>query len=745
MDKLATLVDVAMAQPKRLLWGIAAISLVAMAGMVRLDVDTDPESMLPADNADRIRNSALSEDFDLNDLIVVGIVADDTILTPERLSAVADLESEIATIDGVVAAQLIGLSTAADVSQLASPADVDRVASAVAANPLLADNVISADQTTAALFVPLQAKDDATGVAADIEDLIAADPVLSSLDTFQGGLPLAEEEFSKQMFIQMGLYAPMAGLLIFVLMLVFFRSLSLVGAAMIQAMVAVIFSMGLLMGTGNSLHIMSSMIPIFLMPIAILDSIHVLSEFFDRYPSIGDRRETLRSVYRDLIAPITYTSLTTAVAFGSLALTDIPPVRVFGIFIAVGVFAAWALTLMFIPAYVMLISEERLQRTIAKPRTSGSAVGRAMTALGSFTLRRRGVIVAAFAVGALAAIPGLTQIEVNDNPVRWFKADTEVRQATDVLNDKLPGTFSANFVLEAGAPDQLLQPDTVAAVRGLETFWTGLDVVGATASYAQVVGGTNPTEIAGALDQARSAQGALIANLITPDSSLANVRLQMNNGDNQAMREVIDRTDVYLAENPLPSGLAVNWTGETHLNMVWQDEIAKGMVVAFLSTLVVVVVLMALLFRSVRWALLGILPVLWTVLVLYGVIGYVGKDFDAPIAILSTLMLGIGVDFAIHFVQRYRDLHQVHGSAPVALRAFFEEPARALTRNALIIAVGFVPLFLASLVPYLVTGALMSTIMIFSWLATILVLPALVALVDKGPETTAPERSAGSR
>jgi predicted RND superfamily exporter protein len=139
---------------------------------------------------------------------------------------------------------------------------------------------------------------------------------------------------------------------------------------------------------------------------------------------------------------------------------------------------------------------------------------------------------------------------------------------------------------------------------------------------------------------------------------------------------------------------------------------------------------MVALFRSVRWALLSVLPVLWTVLVVYGALGLVGKDYDMPIAVLSTLVLGIGVDFAIHFVQRFREYDDEFGDRAATLRAFFEEPARALTRNALVIAIGFTPLFLSSLVPYLVVGAFLSLIIILSWLATLLMLPAIVARSD---------------
>ncbi len=114
---------------------------------------------------------------------------------------------------------------------------------------------------------------------------------------------------------------------------------------------------------------------------------------------------------------------------------------------------------------------------------------------------------------------------------------------------------------------------------------------------------------------------------------------------------------------PLPDGVTAEWAGETYLNLVWQEEMVEGMLVGFLVTLAVVLVLLAILFRSMVWALVGIAPVLWTILIVYGAIGLIGKDYDMPIAVLSTLVLGIGVDFAIHFVERFRELRADLGSS----------------------------------------------------------------------------------
>jgi predicted RND superfamily exporter protein len=625
---------------------------------------------------------------------------------------------------------------------------VDRIGRAVDQNPLLAGRVISPDKLGLAIYIPLESKDAANGVASSIEDMLERIDGPDTTKYYLAGLPLAEEAFGRDMFLQMALLAPMAGMLIFLLMLFFFRKLSLVIGAMLVAMLSVVWTMGLLTGTGFSLHIMSSMIPIFLMPIAILDSVHILSEFFDRYPQYQDRKNTLRAVYKDLTVPISYTSLTTAVAFASLSLTPIPPVQVFGLFVAFGVLAAWLLTVVFIPAFVMGLSEEGLKRSLAGkvPRQS-RVITRGLSRLGNLASKRTRIIPAVFLLLTIAAVPGVLRITVNDNPVRWFRSGNEIRVASEVLNRHFPGTYNASLILEANEPGLLADPEVAASVAALQDHWRGFSAVGQSLSYADVVaGGQGPEAIPGDQDDiirslesaAASPGGGGVAGLITEDYRKANLQILMREGDNQVMERVVDRTEAYLDGQPLPAGIETDWAGETYLNLIWQNKMVSGMFKAFLATFVVVLLLMVALFRSLRWALLAMLPMSITILFVYGAIGFSGKDYDMPLAVLSTLVLGIGVDFAIHFIERYRELvKDTPGGQGAALKRMFEEPARALTRNALIIAIGFAPMFFAALVPYVVVGTFLASIMLLSWLTSLLLLPAVIALFQKKEEKPA--------
>jgi len=150
---------------------------------------------------------------------------------------------------------------------------------------------------------------------------------------------------------------------------------------------------------------------------------------------------------------------------------------------------------------------------------------------------------------------------------------------------------------------------------------------------------------------------------------------------------------------------------------------------SLLGAFVIVFVMMALLFRSPTFGLLAMLPLTVTIVGVYGLIGWIGKDYDMPIAVLSALTLGLSVDFAIHFLQRMRDSVASGQTFQTVKETMFREPARAIARNAIVIAVGFTPLFFAPLVPYVTVGAFMASIMALSGFSTLVLLPAVISIL----------------
>jgi predicted RND superfamily exporter protein len=196
------------------------------------------------------------------------------------------------------------------------------------------------------------------------------------------------------------------------------------------------------------------------------------------------------------------------------------------------------------------------------------------------------------------------------------------------------------------------------------------------------------------------------------------------------MAAVVDDVKNYVAANPPPIPLKVEWAGLTYLNVVWQEKMVVGMLSSLVSSFIVVLIMMLALFRSGLFGVLAMLPLTVTITFIYGLIGWFGKDYDMPVAILSAMTLGLSVDFAIHFLERGREMYKQTGNWQTANERMFKDPAKAISRNAIVIAVGFLPLLLAPLVPYRTVGFFLAMIMFVSWLATLLMLPALVKLLE---------------
>ncbi|MDY6838087.1 MAG: MMPL family transporter [Thermodesulfobacteriota bacterium] len=784
------------------------------------------------------------------------------------------------------------------------------------ANPLYSGTLVAEDEKAICIYIPIVDKTYSYNVAnlvrALTEDWEGEDKIYIT------GLPVAEDTFGVEMLVQMATSAPMAGLAIFLLLLLFFRRISLIIAPMIVAVVCVLCTMGLLIGLGFDVHIMSSMIAIFLMPIAVADAVHILSEFFDTYEQFKDKAKTLQHVIGHLFMPMLYTTLTTIAGFASLATTPIPPVQVFGLHVAFGVALAWLLTMTLIPAYIIVAVPDRsLARLGTQPQKTKEktlSLNRILEGLGSFSYIHWKLVLSATVLVIAVSVYGISRIQVNDNPVKWFTTDHPIRMADTVLNAHFGGTYTAYLTFSESRPERPSCMEKAAKIRAEAKARLEKALPEATAAFIGVLDGLkqryqnvsssnvkkcfvdlvneakridaeatqswyrladtinyldpegltyerlaegvekaadvkpsdkntllsrleassnlkgyalldtalaicdeftalsfrefvfemeaeltaplfktpallryieqlqdhltkNPVvgKTSSAVDalkkasyelsyvsppsDATEAEKAAFANrnlgnfsipdsvsavgqvftqlegmkkkdslfhLVTKDYSEANVWVQLKSGDNKDMEDVVADVTTYMAENPPPVKLTAHWAGLTYLNVVWQDKMVRGMLSALGSSFIVVLVMMMLLFRSPLYGLLCMIPLSVTIAFIYGLIGLVGKDYDMPVAVLSALTLGLSVDFAIHFLERARETQKALGSWKAASAQMFKEPAMAISRNAIVISVGFTPLLMAPLVPYKTVGFFLATIMAVSWCATLFILPALV-------------------
>lgn len=956
---------------------VLAAVIFGAAQFPKVSFDNDPENMLSPDEPVRVFHNRTKAKYDLYDFVIVGIVNTnhpdgvfnvetlgriDTLtkqllslrqnenglpeitvpetrtldLTPnsawERILAVAFRQDANRLFDedgrsAIIKPELISPPVVDNIKQAERgalkieylmeepPATRDEaltIRDDAMNNPLYKGTLVSEDGKAIALYIPIIEKTYSYNVANLVEHLTAGWP--GEDQVYITGQPVAQDTFGVEMLVQMASSAPLAGLAIFLLLLLFFRRLSLIIAPMLVAVASVVCTMGLLIGLGYDVHIMSSMIAIFLMPIAVADSVHILSEFFDTYHRFNDKKETIRHVVGHLFMPMLYTSLTTIAGFASLGTTPIPPVKVFGLHVAFGVALAWLLTMTLVPAYIMLFVPKRALNKAAEAPTHGKRTGLdgLLEKTGAFSFLHWKLILTLTAVVIGLSAYGISRIQVNDNPVKWFTQTHRIRVADDVLNHHFGGTYTAYLTLtpeeietcgcyealqkmETAArerfseklpeatgkftallrdrqgkyrnmqtcnPDECFvylinkakvmdeqitapwyalsdeinymdeaalentdtffrtlektvsrdtaafralqtrlreslglagedlreaalaivdeytalsfvnflyeqraeitapafkRPETLRWVEQLQNHLTSLDVIGKTSSAVDALKKASyelqyidPAAAPEQRDEIRARNQAnysvpdsaaacgqvflqlegmkkkdSLFHLVTRDYQQANIWVQLTSGDNKHMESVVHRVKEFIADNPPPEELRAEWAGLTYLNVVWQDKMVVGMLSALGSSFVVVLIMMMLLFRSPLYGILSMIPLSVTITFIYGLIGWTGKDYDMPVAVLSSLTLGLSIDFAIHFLERARELQKKLGNWADAVKEMFKEPAMAISRNAITISIGFTPLLFAPLVPYKTVGFFLATIMAVSWLATLFILAAL--------------------
>ncbi|MBN2676295.1 MAG: MMPL family transporter [Alphaproteobacteria bacterium] len=221
-------------------------------------------------------------------------------------------------------------------------------------------------------------------------------------------------------------------------------------------------------------------------------------------------------------------------------------------------------------------------------------------------------------------------------------------------------------------------------------------------------------------------------HFVSPDYTRTAVFLQLKSGDNADMKKVVEAVDAFVKKDPVLKTFDSKWFGMTYINVVWQDKMVTGMTEAFLGSFLIVLLLMTILFRSFAWGALAMLPLTITIMGIYGLIGWIGKDYDMPIAVLSSLSLGLAVDYAIHFLERAREgVRVTKGKWCESVPTLFGEPARAIFRNVIVVSVGFTPLLFAPLVPYQTVGLFISAILFFAGAVSLGILPAVLDLFKK--------------
>src|SRR3990167_5235056 len=733
-------------------WLVIAIVAIITLGFAiqfpKMKPDTNPKHMLPDTSDVRVWNDEVDKTFALyEDMIVLGIVNEKSVLNKETLGKVQRITDEILKIKGVAARDVNSFPTITNVTAEKgmlriyplmtevpkTDKEIGHLRKMLFENPLFINRIISKDEKTTAIYVPLEKGANGKEVADKIREVVKKEK--GDEKYYVAGEPVARDTFGAEMF------------------------------KMMEAMMSIVWSMGLLIAFGFPIHIMSSMAPVFLMAIAT-DSMHIFNEFYFRYREKRDKKAAILETMKAVGRPVRYTALATAAGFAVLLFMNIVPVQVFGGLVAFGTVMLRVLSFSFIPAMFMFVKESNIEKASMDEDIETSGTSRFLKGLAGLGAHKPKTVVLAGAAIFLIAVFGISKTVVNNNMVDWFEEKSDIRIADNVMNKALGGTSLGYIVATSQEENFIKTPESMRYIDGLQRHIEKLSVVGKTTSVVDYVKRINRVlhdddpkydsvpDSKEAIGQylflfSMSAKPADLDNVIDYQAAKANIWVQLKTWDAQAMRDVIAAVNEYKKANPMPMDLKP--AGTAYFNLVWSEEVLWDMIKGFIIALIVVFVILRFNFHSFRWAFVGYIPLVFTITLIYGVIGFMGKDFDMPISVLSCLSLGMAVDFAIHFISRFRrrleekssesgvwssekkDMKQIlRTPSPELLTDSLlwtaARPGKGIMRNAVLFASAFSVMLFAPLTPYITVGAFIVSMMLLSAVMTMLYLPALIML-----------------
>ena len=513
---------------------------------------------------------------------------------------------------------------------------------------------------------------------------------------------------------------------------------------------AIIWTMGIMALLGVPLYTISTMLPVILVAVSIGDSIHLLSQYYDRVVLDPHRpgAEIISEVMRSLNRPLVTTSVTTAVGFLSLLFAEMPPFITFGLFTVLGIFFSWLLTVTFIPAVLVLlrpkVSGYLAKRRALRVHSEQTRLTKLLVRTGEVLHDNKRVAAAVLLVMTVIAGIGATRLYVNSSWMSDFRKDSEVVVANKIFNDKFDGTIFLNVVVEGDKKNIFKSPDLLRHIEGLQSYVDHLPYVGGSRSIVDYIKNMNKTLHAGNSqfdvipDSAAqigeylfllsiSGRPQQLDEMVDYDYRQGLITFAIKTDQTRALKDIIDKTRQYVAKEFVGQNVKVNLAGSANNSYVWADLLIGSQTLSILLSKLAILIIAIIMFKSIQLGIITVAPLVFSTLLVAGVAGFFAIPLDVSTALAAGVAIGVGVDYAVHYIFRYREELSRSNDTLRAIQATMRSVGRTIVLNALVVMIGFSVLLLSQFPPHVKLGYFVVAYMTVSCLAALVILPVLFA------------------
>jgi predicted RND superfamily exporter protein len=535
-----------------------------------------------------------------------------------------------------------------------------------------------------------------------VEDLYqfieAEDLVSDNYALHLSGYPLVYERFETVSAENTGFLVPIMIVLMLAILYASFRSWSaaLFPWLVIASGLLLVLEIQSYLGIPHT-TIDSSALPSTLIIIGIGITVHVLVEFFQFQKLSGDSVQAAHSTIVHLWLPAFFTAITTSAGFYALSVTKIMPIREFALLGAIGPLILFFFSLSVLPAmlsYTNTISD-KTQYTL------GSGIASRITQkVPSFTLKHRNKILSLGAIALLLSVLYLPNVQVDTNYVTLFKQSSVTRQDIEYFDDVFHGMMTLDIVLDSGAEDGIKHPDFLRQMDTIQSWLGQRDALGPVNSVVdylkeinQALNADDPAYFRITDSPEMTAQFLLLYDSSGANEDLSDIKdfdnrygrlvIPVKNMPASEMQTELDSITAYMNNNY--SQLQPLLTGTMALKTVQDIYVSEGMVLSFSIALLVISILFIVLFRSIKYGLLSIVPSILPIILTASVASFMGIYMDQSTMIVGAMTMGIAVDDAIHVMNRYLVAKKSIATTQQSIEQAMNESGRAVLLSSMVL------------------------------------------------------------
>lgn len=592
--------------------------------------------------------------------------------------------------------------------------------------------------------------------------------MLSSLEDkgkfYLAGAPLVGNDMKVFVLKDLKTFGIAIAAIMITVLFIFFRDPVWIFLALVCAVLSVLLVSGLTALLGFQLTVISSNFVALLIIFSIALSIHVIVRYQEIQSLNPDKsaEENTKTAITQIIVPCFYMVLTSAVAFFSLTVSDIRPVIIFGYMMILGLFCAFLLTFTVLPALIRLI---RPRPRYFQEDASSAFLDRVL----GLVLGHKKLAATMLAGILVFSAAGISQLTVENRFIDYFKRSTDIYQGLAAIDRELGGTVPLEVMLEAtreteqemeGGEDEF--DDYLAELEETQddftttSYWynrSGIKKIEKIHDYLEdlpqigkVLSLSSAEEVFRTVNKGEALEDfhlslvyskvpedvrqAMISPYVSMDGSQARILARIKDSDPSLIRnDLLKKIRTDINENFIRDNESARLTGISVLYNNVLQSLFRSQILALGTVFACILVVLTVLFRSLKLAFIGALPNIFTVLFILGLIGIAGIPLDIMTITTAAITVGVGVDYAIHYIHRYKKEYAQEGDSLKAIYAAQTTVGKALYFTSITIALGFVILVLSNFIPSIYFGLLTSIAMLISLFATFSVIPLLLETI----------------